>query len=469
LFKYIVFLILITQIHALPYKNEFQIGLGYDSNAYKLKSTPFKDFESKKVDKNINIKKIREIKSYEELFDELDLEKNFLSYEFKITKKLLNDQHINRYTLTYLIYNRITNYQSRLFVDEPNQITIDKNFQRLYGDKYINSIDFGGEYIALIHIKTNSQSDYKKIEKILNKKLLTWKHIDKFKEKIEELSSENLISYKNIIIADKSLIPSNNINDLVENAKKFAHYIQNRSIPYRTKFNSFIDNNNTNNLVPYLKAKFVSNNFDFIKRNKEQFKDDINLNSLKNIRSFLSKTEKYHCYPEKEFINSLIHVKYPKRYKYSLIDKPIKLEPINLPKNIVTKKYEKISEKITLKLKYEFEIKIKNSGKVVILNWIKTIYENNNITHKEKNSKILLDSYINFRGLKALNITNNSYGALIYKTKFDSYEKNQTVTGEGIIKEANCGYTIDRIGTIDFLCKDIKLKDLNIKFKHNED
>jgi len=454
LFKCIAFLILITQLHALPYRNEFQIGLGYDRNTFMVKPSPFIEYERKKEDKNKNIKKIVQIKSYKELLNELDIEKRFYILDSKIVKKLLNNNYINNYTLTYLIYNKITNYQSKLYIEAPININIDNNFTNHYGTSYINSIDFGGEYIALIHIKTNSINDYKKIEKIFDKKHLNWQNIDVFKQEIKKLSENHSISYKNIINADDIIAPTNNLKEIINNAKKFSNEIKNRSKPYRVELKPYIYyNNKQNNIAPYLKAKLILNNFNFIQRNRDQFKENINLNSLKNITSFLSKTEKYNCYPSDEFINSLNYIKYPKRYKYNMIKEPIKINPINLAQNIILKKYKKIDDKITFKLEYNFDLEIKNRGNIIIINWIKKVYENNKEIHTEKNSKILLDSYVNYKGLKALNLGNNNYGSLTYETNFDCFEKNETVIGQGIIKKATCGYIIDNIGTLNIYCK----------------
>jgi hypothetical protein len=468
LFKSIAFLILITQLQALQYRNDFQIGLGYDSNTLELKPSPFEEFDTKKENKNKNIKKIIQIKSYEELFDELGLEKQFYSLESKIVKKLLNNQYINNYTLTYLIYNRVINYQTKLYIQEPVTINIDNNFTNHYGTSYINSIDFGGEYIALIHIKTNSVNDYKKIEKVFNKKYLSWQNIDKFMNEIKKLSSTHSITFKNIINADNIIVPANNLKNIIENAKNFSKDIHNKTTPYRVELRSYDYKKEQNDIIPYLKAKLISNNFEFIERNKDQFKKNINLNSFKNISSFLSKTQKYNCYPSDEFINSLNYVTYPKRYRYNMIKTPIKLEPINLAQNIILKKYKKIDDKIIFKLNYDFDIKIKNSGKIVLINWTKSVYENEKEIHREKNSKILLDGYVNYKGLKAINLTNNNFGTLTYTTKFDCFEKNETIEGQGIIENANCGYSIDNIGTINISCKNIKLKKLDIKFQHDE-
>jgi hypothetical protein len=133
------------------------------------------------------------------------------------------------------------------------------------------------------------------------------------------------------------------------------------------------------------------------------------------------------------------------------------------------KKYPKILENATLSVNYDFKIQIQNNGKIILLTWIKTVKESDKLIHKEKNSKIIFDSYINFKGLKASHIKGNSIGTISFNTKFDSYEKNRCLQGQGIIESADCGYQItDKNGTLEIGCNNIKLKKLDIKFEHED-
>jgi hypothetical protein len=217
----------------------------------------------------------------------------------------------------------------------------------------------------------------------------------------------------------------------------------------------------------YLQTIQDRNNLAYIRRNQDEFTDDIDLaTESKNITKLLRSIEK-----DDQNITQLELIpktKYPKRYNAYTDDIPISIESINLPANPIKKKYPKIIENTNLSLKYDFKLELKNNGKVILLKWIKTLKQDNKLIHKEENSKILLDSYINYKGLKATKIDGLNYGSISFKTAFDTYKKDKTIQGFGIIEKANCGYSINSIGTLDISCKDIKLKDLDIKFEHEE-
>ncbi len=466
--KYLLFFTLISQLYSLPYQEEFQIGQGVLKESYSIKNTIFKeiDIKTKHTIQTVE-KKIVKINSLEQLLDELEIEKTFSIFKSKRIKKILNNSQINSYTHTFLIDLKVTNFQNLLQQKYQSKIEIDKNFKDKYGDHYIISHDIGGEYIALIHIKTDSANDYKKIEKIFDKNLLNWKHIEEFEKRLQKVSQTHNITFKNIITKNHDILPATDIAELIQNAKSFAKDIKNRGIPYRVDTKSYTKNIETTKIEfieKYLKSKQIVNNLEFIRRNPEQFTDESNLTLLTNLKKFTKKAEKN--FENMQTNNISLKFKYPDRYYAQIPNKPIIIESLTLPSEKITKKYPKISDKITFTLNYKFTLTIRNRGKVVLLDWTKTLKDGTTIVHKEKNSKILLDSYINYKDLKAINLTNN-YGSITFKTKFDSYEKSKQLTGDGIIKSANCEYKVlNRDGELKIECKDIEFNGLNIKFKH---
>jgi hypothetical protein len=291
LFKYIAFIFLIAQLHALPFKSNFQIGLEYDANTTEIKASPFTNFEVKTIPFQEVEQKIVQIKSFEALLDTLNIEKTSSVLKYKKIKKLLSNTNINDYTLTYLIYNRVTNFKSSLITNEDSNAT------------YIDTIDIGGEFIALIHIKTNSVNEYEKLKKMK----FSWKDIDKFEKELDKHSES--ITFKNIITADETIFPANNLKTLIQNAKNFSKDIKNHEVPYKVHLK-----NDTNKTVikPYLKALQTANNLKFIRRNPEQFSksEDIATDS-KNISKYITNITKKKI---KTLEQVLQKINYPKRY-----------------------------------------------------------------------------------------------------------------------------------------------------------
>jgi hypothetical protein len=446
LFKYIAFIFLIAQLHALPFKSNFQIGLEYDANTTEIKASPFTNFEVKTIPFQEVEQKIVQIKSFEALLDTLNIEKTSSVLKYKKIKKLLSNTNINDYTLTYLIYNRVTNFKSSLITNEDSNAT------------YIDTIDIGGEFIALIHIKTNSVNEYEKLKKMK----FSWKDIDKFEKELDKHSES--ITFKNIITADETIFPANNLKTLIQNAKNFSKDIKNHEVPYKVHLK-----NDTNKTVikPYLKALQTANNLKFIRRNPEQFSksEDIATDS-KNISKYITNITKQKI---KTLEQVLQKINYPKRYNAYTDDICTTIPILHLASKKIEKKYPKILENAILSVNYDFKIQIQNNGKIILLTWIKTVKESDKLIHKEKNSKIIFDSYINFKGLKASHIKGNSIGTISFNTKFDSYEKNRCLQGQGIIESADCGYQItDKNGTLEIGCNNIKLKKLEIKFEHED-
>lgn len=466
--KYLLFLTLTSQLYSLPYQEGFQIGQGILKDSYTIKQSIFKEIDIKtrhtvqKIDK-----KIVKINSFKQLLEELDIEKTFSIFKSKWVRKILSSTQINSYTHTFLIHVKVINFQNSLQQEYKQKVQIDKDFKAIYGDSYISSHDIGGKYIALIHIKTNSVNDYKKIEKIFNKNVLNWKYIEEFEEKLEKVSQTHSVTFKNIITKNHNILPATDIKELIQNAKSFAKDIQNRGIPYRVDTKSYTKNIKTKRIEfieRYLKSKQIINNLEFIRRNPEQFTDESNLTLLTKLKQFIKKAERE--FNNISNYNVSLNYKYPNRYNAHKPNKPIIINTLTLPSEKIAKKYPKISDKTTFTLRYNFKLTIKNSGKVVFLNWTKTLKENNILIHKEENSKILLDTYINYKDLKAISLTNN-YGSITFKTKFNSYEKNEQIKGQGIINNANCGYKVlNRDGELKIECKDIKFNGLNIKFEH---
>ncbi len=451
-FQIIAIFSLFTQLYALPFDENFQIGLGFDQNSAKIKPSSFIDFEIKTdlYEKNIE-KKIVKIDNFEHLLDEIGMEKTFSIFKSKKIRDLLSNSKINNYTQTYLIYKRVTNFKNSLQ---------DAKIGKKYGDSYVDSIEIGDEFIALVHIKTNSQNEYKKIDKILDKKVLNFENANELSKRFEEISKTHIVSFKNS--------SSQNIKELLEDAKTI-----NRELPYKVNLKSYKDTKIIKQIPvikEYLKALQVQNNLKYIKRNSKQFNNNKKtfINETRELSKIVVDIEKNSSHLTKKLKKLIETIKYPKQYLAYIDDKNLKLPLLQLQTQKIEKMYPKILDKIEFTLHYDFKLRVKNSGKVIILDWTKTIKEGEKEIQKDTNSKILLDSYINYKNLKATNIVGNSYGSLTFKTTFNSYEKSKKVKGGGIIKSAICGYKLTLTQELKMQCEDIELKELKIKFKHDD-
>lgn len=472
---------LVSSLHALPYTPNMQVGLGYESKNAIVKESPFTDLDVITIPiKQKNIQKILHIKNLEQLLNELGYKKDFSLFKSKLIGKLLDNNQINDYTHTYLIYVKSTAFQKKFEKYQKLQ-SIDKNFNQIYGDSYIDSISIGGEYIGLIHIKTNSENDYKKIDKQLNKNIVTWDNIDTFTKNIEKISKTHRVIIKNILSKKQELLPATNLMQLIQNAKAFSSLLHGKEIPYYVEYKAYttfaIDVTYQNFITTYLKAINIIHNYAFIRRNIEQFQLLQMDTTYKQLEEIVSKIQKEHAnitleemqsYTKKLTLN-INHITYPKRYSAFLGNKSIQIPTMefDLSKDFIEKKYPKITEDMLFTIQYTFMIQIKNSGKVAILNWQKKISANDEIIHESKNSKIILDTFVEYKDLKIQAIKNNDYGSLTYKTKFDKYEKKMQISGNGIVREADCSYSIiDNNGTLQIGCSNIIFNPIEMEFRH---
>ena len=447
MFKYIVFLFIINQLNAVENKEYFQLSeVNNLKNTTKLKTYPCKeDSYITNPSKTRTIEKVIQINNFYDLINELKLEDNISAFKNKNIAKLLNDKNINKYTLTYLIHVSVTKYKENL-----------KKHIKDCNLTHTNSSKIGGEFIALVHIKTKSKNDYKKVQKIK----IDWKNIDKLKE----ISNSHIVTFKNILNADDTFIPANDLKTLISNAKQFSKNIIHHEIQFKNKTSK--DTNKTK-IDIYLKAFQTINNLEYIRRNPNQFSKENNETTPTIMGNKIKILLKHQDIEE---VNNLINkVAYPKRFNAFNENHITEIQKINLPSKKIKNKYPKIIEESNISIKYNFKLELQNNGKVVLLKWFKQVRVKNKLIHQEKNSKILFDSYINFKNLKASQLKGNNIGSLNYITKFDAYEKHKTIQGFGIIESAICSYEIkDKNGTFEFDCKDIKLKDLDIKFEHVE-
>ena len=435
------------------------INCGDEFNQTTFKSIPTKREKNCQIIpiKQEVIQKIVKIKNYQELFSILGLKNPYRLYHDKKYKKILDDFYINDYTLTFLFYKRVTNFKNILENPQEN------NNSKL---NYIQEVDLGGEYVALIHIKTNSQEDYKKTAKKLTKKILSFSNIDKLQSIFTKLLQTHDLRLKEYITDNINIEKSYNLQDFFTNIKTFEHNIKYENQPITFS----VTNPKYSPIHTLLKYYHIKNNLYYIKTHPKEFQIK---DPLYYAKAYDKITKKLTKMSRKNIIDenlSLPVIQFPKRYEASLEINPIhtKAFSYHIKSATILKTYPRIDEKSHFTMMLQLQLDIQRNGKVLIETIHTTIKENNKVLIKEEDSHIKLDTYVNFPKLRFSKIKKFSYGIIETTFIFDKYEKEKKVKGTGLIEEATCGYKIDKSHKIDFSCKNIVLKPLDIEFSHDK-
>ena len=402
--------------------------------------------------------KISKITNYQELYQKLNIFSVLELYQSKKSQNFLKNIFINDYTLTYLLYKKVVNFKNKVEDDIAEYSNIKNNF--------ITQIDLGGEFITLIHIKTNSLDDYKNISKKINKKVLTLSNIETFKNILLEIEKSHEIKIKNYITENLSQNTSNDLKTLFQNINRFEDEIRWDNEPIAIYH--FHDKKSA--LMHILDYYYYKNNLYYLKTHPQEFKKTKPLityaKELNNIQEILTHKRKYNIVDSNNTINK---VTLPTRYNASLDFPPVDTVAFSftIKKENIQVNYPRINKNI----KFNFSLKIREDitrkGKVIIETIHLNIKENNKVIADEENSYIKLDTFVNYPKVLFSKITNNTIGSIDTEFTFDKYEQERKIKGVGLIKEAICGYKIEESSkNIVFRCKEIKLKALNIEFKH---
>lgn len=452
----IISLYLQQPISAKNYLDDLTCGHTIDLSTYQISKQPLENTSCTlhKI-KPIIIKKIVKIPNYQSLFKIIGIDNFYMLYHSHKGRKFLNDTDVNAYTLTYLIYKKVVNFKNS--IDYVSDI---QNKQKII----IQEKEIGGEFISLIHIKTASKSDYEKIEKKLNKDILSFKHIDQLYHSLTKLSQLYPIKIKNYITENLPLYPTDNLEENIKNVKNFENIIKGEGEVI--KINTGVHKYSTQ-LDSLTNLYNLKNNIFYITKHSNEFK----LN--KPLAYYLKKYNELEQATTKKRVQdqnlTSIVIKLPSRHRYSA-----EIPPIVLPKFSYKTKpksmqgsYKRINDAITLHIFLSLKEEIRRRGKVLIetIN-IKTKADNKLIIN-ETNSNIKLDTYINYPTLLMQKINNNRIGTLDIKFKLDKYKQEKNVKGRGLIKKAKCGYELIN-NKIIIHCDNIELKPLNINFKHQE-
>ncbi len=478
------------------------IGFGFDFLKNKIRNSPFEKIEKESFnDTQKVIFKLKFIPDIKSLATELNILKNneFLLENSKKTQFIENSL-IDDYSLDYLIYVKVINsfeiLKNPKLSQEAKKALKERSFEDKYGNYFINGVLKGGEFIGLIKISTNSRYDYKNIKNNMETIGIKWERKDKILNFLKHLSNNHQIDIKNLIISNSEILPSDNLDDLFKNAEIFPSKIYNNSTDIELVLTPY---KNLKNKIPenfkkiqsrYLNYQILKNDLFFILRNDSQFRFDLikkqkNLieykkitdlcknNSLKlklNYKRFQKGEIEYKdILKDLESIKEYKNIKIPIRYKAAIYKNKIKIPFKKIFASIFidsNKTFHPDTKAPWIDLKTDFQIA--KNGKIIFLNSKIVAKNSKNGLIANENKEIVLDTYVDFPGLRFKNIEEKR-GELFTKT-ITPKNNWQEFFGKGAIKSAYCGYDIEGKNQKENIgCVQIDFKKLNIEFMHEED
>jgi hypothetical protein len=450
----------LSLIGTLDAKNSLKdIACGEEFNTTSFATTTLID---ENICKTIPIKQdikrhMVRIDNYQNLFNILDIKHKSRLYHDKRVMKILNDFYINDYTLTYLFYKKVTNFKQKV-EDSFKELTIDRDI--------IENVDLGGEYIGLLHIKTDAEESYQKIKKKVSKKLLQYEKLDRLKTLLTKIVPEDNIIIKEFSTEHPNLEKSTDLKSFLNNYQQFENNIigENQPIAFHT---TKVLKDDLSQLLHLYNQR---NNLYYIKTHPKQFKLKDKILYTKAFAAIEKKLRFLKRDPNSENNITTKDIVLPTRYYKNVDIPPIKIDTFSYEvksKNIQVD-YPRIKEKSYFTFNLELQLAIKRHGKVIIKQIKSSLKEDETAIAVQQESQILLDTFVNYEKLKFHKIKNYTYGTLQVKLKFDKYEQEKRIQGFGLIKEATCGYKIDHNHALKFYCKNIILKPLDIAFLHDE-
>ena len=454
-------------------------GYGFDTYEGVVKQTPFSKQNCVTISQEIDQKpKIIRIKNLKHLFKRLSILKNKQFFNNYFVKKIMDNSHINGYTLTYMIYQNVTVFKTIVQNSILDLNLTDPNFINKYGDSYIKEVKSGGEQILFLHILTTSSQEYRKIKETLKESL---KDIELFKKNIKIISKKQHIVVKELFTKSLGFVPADELTSAFLSVKNFKKDIIKNAIPYKYSLKKYEDLNTTliekkkqklkSAIDRFLSIRYNLNDYNYYRHNLNLFLP-IDANTSRDIR------KKYEL--NKDKIRNLLQnqaldidlqiksnqIKLPMRYKASHMQQTIMIKPQSI--TILSKRtMPKIDPKKSIKMDLQSKLDIQNHGQLLRIKNTLT-YEIDNKKYTKTDIRLLFDTYVNFSGLRFKSILND-YGTAALSLTLNKYEQFIDTEGAGIIDKAECGYKITKDHKLEISCKDILYKPIKIKFAHEED
>jgi hypothetical protein len=467
-----------TNVHAEI--SDLDCGLGYDSYSGNKKARVIKELACQTVSQKSTYSVLKRIDNYQSLIDMLEIPLNQKIFKNYLVKKIIDDTHINHYTVTIAFYERIDLFKkSSMTKPHINETNSTKIYQK-YGDRYITDVMTGAKHLILYHIPTKSQKEYERLKKESGK-IKTTAQLRKFLTNVKKRGMRIIV--KEWLDKQSDFAYTTDWEKSLSQPLYFSDSIQRLAHPYRYRFKKISQQIDTLGIAE--KKKVLNSSIDTLLNALLKLNDSLFYRRYSETFLPLDKKEISNYYSEVKRLKELKSTIYNKKFSMQSVENRESLFNIpqrysaplpsskkqTIPPRNINFKIENFTSKIDpdkeLQISFSNEIDLMKRGEMLrISDNLLVNYDDKRYSKSQK--QILLDTYVNYPGLYIDQIS-TTYGNVQYKSMFDRYEKDFNITGEGIIKRGACHYNLNaKKKELQIKCK-LYYRPIEMTFKHIED
>lgn len=449
-------------------------GRGYDSITGICKEKPDSDARCRTVSLPPHIhQKWQRVKNYTELIKLLEIPYDQQLLHRPIVQKLLDNPHLNPYTVTIAFFERFDICDNALEgkLNLPQSLPFER-----YGESYVTHVISGGMHLILYHIITKSDKAHQAMVKRVSKALRDGRQIYSLLKSIDKTHS---VIVKEYFSSGLNAMTTQELEKSFRRTDYFQRIVKESAPPYRRVVRNYPDDKREERsdlkksmqrrLNQIFRYAYQYNAYHFYRHHSEDYFPL----STKEKRELVEKAELMHRSVSKAFKNfpsleenlSDVTLKIPGRYQAAIPE----MSQLAIPPQALKLRIENFNQipyppkKYLLRLTTELDIQ--NSGKIVRINQNMTLVDQN-ITYHISDKQILFDTYVDYPGLRFKELE-KSYASVTTTLLFDKYDKKFTIKGEGLIEVAECQYRLAR-KCLTIACDPIKYKKMKVTFLHEE-
>jgi len=388
-------------------------------------------------------------------------------------KKLLDNTHLNPYTVTVAFFERFDLYDNAL----EGALTLPRSlpFER-YGDSYVTHVITGGTHLILYHIVTKSDKAYRDMVKRISKALGDRTDISSLLKTIDKTDP---VIVKEYFTGGLEAVTTQELEESFKRTDYFQGVVKASTLPYRRLIRNYPNDKREersrlkkriltklNHIFAYA---YQYNAYHFYRHHSEDF---FPLPSNEK-RELAAKAELLHRRIGKALKNfssmeenlSDLTMQIPRRYQAAIPD----MSQLTIPPQALKLRIENFNQipyppkKYLLRLTAQLDIQ--NSGKIVRINQNMTLVDQN-LTYNISDKQILFDTYVDYPGLRFKELE-KSYASATTTLLFDKYDKRFTLKGGGLIEAAECKYRLAQ-KSLTIKCNPIQYKKIKVTFLHKE-
>ncbi len=456
--------------------SELDCGKGYDSYSGETKERVVPKSQCKIVTQNAMYRKIAVIEDYETLLGIAEVPQNEKFFQNHLVQKLVENRHINHFTVTIAFYERVDLFANRTtafpLLHESNSTKI---YQK-YGDCYIAGVVTGAKHLMLFHIPTCSAKEYRQLKKRAGK-IETLPELQKFLSALKKQKREIIV--KTFVSPRSDFTGTEEWEKRLTQPDQLKQALHDIAQPYRYILKSLPCDKDQQreeklhtDIQTVLGTLLQSNDYHYYRRHIESF---LPADKQKRHRMYQKSKQSEHLRAiiSQKKVSDLNLTEYrtmdiaiPQRYLA-----PLPVKPLSIPPRSVAFTIENFADRISpdanISIRLTSNIDLLQKGKLLrITDTLTVIYKGKRYRKKEKH--ILIDTYVDYPDLYISELA-STYGSLNLYLPFNRYEKHVYEKGEGIIDQVACSYELDNDATLHILCNRIRYRPLQIAFRHIED